>query len=131
VASVTKQFTLKEVQHLIRHVAGRKGRKFFLSFRYVQNKKPPWPQSASELYPPSDRRLSAKVVPAFADRGCHVVSTADPYSRILGFLDRSRYFFFQIAPQCTHEAERTKFQTHYFSENLVPPESNRSSGPVA
>jgi hypothetical protein len=24
--------------------------------------------------------------------GCHVVSVTDPYVRILGFLDRSRYF---------------------------------------
>jgi hypothetical protein len=37
-------------------------------------------------------RLSAKVVPTFADR-CRVVSAAGPYGRILGFLDRSRYFF--------------------------------------
>jgi hypothetical protein len=28
----------------------------------------------------------------FADRGYHVVSVTDPYGRILGFLDRSRYF---------------------------------------
>jgi hypothetical protein len=28
----------------------------------------------------------------FADRACHVVSVTDPYCRILGFLDRSRYF---------------------------------------
>jgi hypothetical protein len=28
-------------------------------------------------------------VPTFADRGCHVVSVTDPYSRILGFLDRA------------------------------------------
>jgi hypothetical protein len=28
----------------------------------------------------------------FADRGCHVVNVTDPYHRILGFLDRSRYF---------------------------------------
>jgi hypothetical protein len=28
----------------------------------------------------------------FADRGCHVVSVTDPYYRVLGFLDRSRYF---------------------------------------
>jgi hypothetical protein len=27
-----------------------------------------------------------------ADRGCHVVTVTDPYGRILGFLDRSRYF---------------------------------------
>jgi hypothetical protein len=33
----------------------------------------------------------------FADKGCHVVSVTDPYGRILGFLDRSRYF--SIAPQ--------------------------------
>jgi hypothetical protein len=50
-------------------------------------KKNPWPESANELYRPSDRRLSAKLVPTFADRGCHVVSVTDPYGRILGFLD--------------------------------------------
>jgi hypothetical protein len=44
-------------------------------------------------------RLSANLVPTFADRGCRVVSTTDPYSRILGILDRRRYFFFQVAPQ--------------------------------
>jgi hypothetical protein len=59
----------------------------------------PWPESASELYRPSDRRLSANLVPTFADRGCHVVSVADPYVNILGFLDRSRYFFFEVAPK--------------------------------
>jgi hypothetical protein len=30
---------------------------------------------------------------------CHVVSVTNPYGRILGFLDRSRYYFFQVAPQ--------------------------------
>jgi hypothetical protein len=57
-----------------------------------KKKKTPWPESASELYQPSDRRLSAKRLPTFANRGCHVVSVTDPYARILGFLDRSRYF---------------------------------------
>jgi CBS-domain-containing membrane protein len=47
----------------------------------------------------TDRRLSTKLVPTFAERGCHVVSVTDPYGRILGFLDRNRYFFFQVAPQ--------------------------------
>jgi hypothetical protein len=28
----------------------------------------------------------------FGDRGCHVVGVMDSYGRILGFLDRSRYF---------------------------------------
>jgi uncharacterized SAM-binding protein YcdF (DUF218 family) len=48
----------------------------------------PWLLSASELYRPRDRRLSAKLVPTFATRGWHVVSVTDPYGRILGFLDR-------------------------------------------
>jgi hypothetical protein len=43
--------------------------------------------SASELYIPSDHRLSAKLVPAFADRGRRVVSASDPYGRIFVFLD--------------------------------------------
>jgi hypothetical protein len=47
----------------------------------------------------SDCRLSAKLVPTFADRGCHVVSVTDPPDHIFGFLDRSGYFFFQVAPQ--------------------------------
>jgi hypothetical protein len=47
-----------------------------------------WPESASELYRPNGRRLSVKLVPSFADRGCHVVSVTDPYGRNLGFLDR-------------------------------------------
>jgi hypothetical protein len=42
---------------------------------------------------------SAKLAPPFTDRRCRVVSVMDPYIRILDFLDRSRYFFFQVAPQ--------------------------------
>jgi hypothetical protein len=53
-------------------------------------------------------------MPTFADRECDVVSVTYPYGRILGFLDRSLL-------NCTHEAEWTPFQTHYFSENLVAP----------
>jgi hypothetical protein len=53
-------------------------------------------------------------MPTFAERGSHVVSVTDLYGRILGFLDRRRYFF-------SHEAEWTPFQTHYFPENLVAP----------
>jgi hypothetical protein len=65
----------------------------------TKSKQTPWPYSASELYRPRDRRLSAKLVPTLADRGCRVVSSTDPHGRILGFLDRSRYYFFQVAPQ--------------------------------
>jgi hypothetical protein len=45
----------------------------------------------------------------------------DPYGCILGFLDQSRYFLIEVAPQLTQEADWTPFQTHYFSENLVAP----------
>jgi hypothetical protein len=48
-------------------------------------KKTPWSESVSELYQPSDRRLSAKWLPTTADRGSHVVSVMDPYGRIPGF----------------------------------------------
>jgi hypothetical protein len=61
--------------------------------------KTPWPVFAIELYRPRDRRLSAKLVPTFADKGCHMVSVTDPYCHILGFLDRNRYSFFPVAPQ--------------------------------
>jgi hypothetical protein len=40
---------------------------------------------ATAVYRRSDCQL-------FADKGCHVVSVTDPHGRILGFIDRSRYF---------------------------------------
>jgi hypothetical protein len=52
-----------------------------------KKKKTPWSESASELYRPTDRRLSAKLVLTFEDRRCHVVSVTDPCGRILIFLD--------------------------------------------
>jgi hypothetical protein len=55
--------------------------------------------SVRELHRPSVRRVSAKLVPTFPCRGCHVVSVTDPHGRILGFPDRSRYFLFQVALQ--------------------------------
>jgi hypothetical protein len=46
-----------------------------------------------------DRAAAVCRVSTFADRGCRVVRVTDPYGRILDFLDRSRYFVFQIAAQ--------------------------------
>jgi hypothetical protein len=72
------------------------------AFYYCDYKKPKLKlklNSVAELYRPSDRHLSAKLVPTFADGGCHVANVTDPYGCILGFLDRRRYFFFQVAPQ--------------------------------
>jgi hypothetical protein len=41
-------------------------------------------------------------LPTFADTGCHVVSVTDPYGRILGFIDRSLYFYIKYLFSCTH-----------------------------
>jgi hypothetical protein len=54
-----------------------------------KNKQSPWSESASELYRPSDRRLSAKWLPTFVYRWCHVVSVTDPYGRFPLFLSSS------------------------------------------
>jgi hypothetical protein len=43
--------------------------------------------------------LLGEVVPTFADRGCCVVSATDPPGHIPSFLDWSRCYFFQVAPQ--------------------------------
>jgi hypothetical protein len=47
--------------------------------------KNPWLESANELYRPSDRSLSVKLVSTFVDKRCRVVSVTGPYGRILGF----------------------------------------------
>jgi hypothetical protein len=52
-----------------------------------------WPESAS------DHHLSAKLVSISADRGMSRGQRDGPYCCILAFLDRSSYFFFQVAPQ--------------------------------
>jgi hypothetical protein len=65
----------------------------------TRSKRTPWPESVSELYRPRDRRLSAKLVPTFADRWWHVASMTDSHCSILCFPDQSRYFFFQVSPQ--------------------------------
>jgi hypothetical protein len=93
-----------------------------------KTKQTPWPESASEQYRPSDRGLSAKLVLTFADRGCHVVSVTDPYGRILRSLDRSRHFFFQVAPQLYSRGwvDPLLLRTFGSAENRT-----RSSGSVA
>jgi hypothetical protein len=48
-----------------------------------------------------------------------MVSVMDPYGHILDFLDWGHYFSSKYLLNCTHEAEWTPFQTHYFSENPV------------
>jgi hypothetical protein len=61
--------------------------------RHLGKTKTSWLESARELYRPKYSSLSAKLVPTFAARGCHVVIVADPlrpYSRF----SRSEPLFF-------------------------------------
>jgi hypothetical protein len=51
-----------------------------------------------ELHRPSDRHLSAKLVPTFADWGFSVARATDLHGRIINFLDWSLYIFFQVVP---------------------------------
>jgi hypothetical protein len=63
------------------HLRSDQTRKKHATSNIHKNKQTPWFQSASELYRPSDRRLSAKLVPNLADRGCRVVSATNPHGR--------------------------------------------------
>jgi hypothetical protein len=59
----------------------------------------PWSQSASELYRPSDRRLTAKWLPTFSDRGVphgQRDGSLRPYSRVSR---QEPLLFYQVAPQ--------------------------------
>jgi hypothetical protein len=60
-------------------------------------------------------------VPAFEDTECRVVSVTDPHDRNLDFLTAAATFSFKQFPNCTHKAEWTPFQIHYFLDNLVEP----------
>jgi hypothetical protein len=53
----------------------------------------------SELYRPSNRRLSAKLVATLADRGCRVVSATNPHGREFRFSRPEPLLSFQVAPQ--------------------------------
>jgi hypothetical protein len=72
-----------------------------------------WLEFASELYRPNDRRLSAKLMPTFADRGCHVVNVTDAYGSILEFLDRHERFY--IANYHLYRIDKTKTKLHGLS----------------
>jgi hypothetical protein len=63
-------------------------------YAYLDNKQTNSMVWVRERTIPTERPpLVGEVIASFlADRGFHVVSVTDPYGRILGFLDRSRYF---------------------------------------
>jgi hypothetical protein len=77
-----------------------------------------WPESASELYRPSDHRLLAKLVPTFADRGCRVVSVTD-YSRLS--IPEPLLFLSSCFSVVLTRLSGLPFQAYYFWEYLVAP----------
>jgi hypothetical protein len=83
------------------------------TYKIITNETTPWLWSASELYRPSERRLSAKLVPTFADRGVS--------RNHLGGSPTAVISVYRPEPllNWTHKAEWTPLQIHYFSENVV------------
>jgi hypothetical protein len=67
--------------------------------------KTPWPEPASELYRPSDRRLSAKLVPTFAERWVSRSQDKDRGSMSLAFRDLSLIRNFGIQSLATSYLE--------------------------
>jgi hypothetical protein len=47
--------------------------------------------------PTEQPSLVGEVSAKFEDKGCHLVSVQYPYGSILGFLDRSPYFFLKCS----------------------------------
>jgi hypothetical protein len=76
--------------HAIFFAKAPRKNKLFKNLQFCLRYEPPYSPRCYFLQ--ESRSLSAKWLPTFADRGCHVVSVTDPYGRILGFLHRSLYF---------------------------------------
>jgi hypothetical protein len=78
-----------------------------------------WPESESELYRPSDYRLSVKSVPLLRIDGVSRGQRGGSLPAVFSvFYTGAATFSFKQLLNCTHEAEWTLFQTYYFSENL-------------
>jgi hypothetical protein len=101
------------------------------NFIKTKNKKNPWSESTSELYRPSDRRLSVTWLSTCADRRCHVVSVTDPSCRISRFSRQEPLLFYQVVPQCvlTRLSAPRSRPTTFFSGSAG--NRTRASGSVA
>jgi hypothetical protein len=113
---------------------------------YIQtNKQTPWSESASELYRPSDRRLSAKWLPTFAERVPRGQRDGylRPYSR---FSRQELLLFYQVVPQLysrgrvdpvpdpilffSWKCRESNPGLRICSQELWPLDHNHRSGPV-
>jgi hypothetical protein len=77
---------------LVQGMVDRIAQLFKLASRFIGRKKKTKLHGLSPRATAACRRSDCQL---FADTGCHVVSVTNPYGRILGFLDRSRYFSFK------------------------------------
>jgi hypothetical protein len=80
--------------HCLKNVSNR-----VISLKWRTTKQTPRLQSTSELYRPSDCRLSAKLVPTLADRECRVVSAMNSHGHLFRFSRPEALLFFQVARQ--------------------------------
>jgi hypothetical protein len=64
----------------------------FVVFGFAQNRK-------------ALKKLNSTPWPESANRVCLLASVNNLYGRILGFVNRSLYFLFQVPLNCTHEAD--------------------------
>jgi hypothetical protein len=76
----------------------------------------------------NDRRLSVKLAPTFADGGFSVDIAWNPTAVFSVLETEAANFSSKLLLNCSHQAEWTPFQTHYFSENLV--EQGIEPGPL-
>jgi hypothetical protein len=69
---------------------------------------------------PTERpSVVGKVSPNFWGQSVSRGQCKDPYGRILGFLDRSRYFFLQAAPQLYSRYIATAKATRNFVKTII------------
>jgi hypothetical protein len=100
-------------------------------YNKTKSKQTPWSESASELYRPSDRRLSAKWVPTFADRGVsrgQRDGSLRPYSR---FSRQEPVLFYQVAPQLYSRGWVDPIPDPLFFSSGSAGNRTRASGSVA
>jgi hypothetical protein len=65
----------------------------------MKTKQTPWPESASDYTDRATAACRRNQCQLLWIEGCRVVSAVDPQGSHLDFLNRSRYIFFQVAPQ--------------------------------
>jgi hypothetical protein len=90
---------LTMTEQVSNHKKNRKMMLHVLKFVPVMTKKTNFVVWVRERTIPNERQPLVGEVSANFHRRYHIASITDPYGSILGLLHRSRYFFFQVAPE--------------------------------